>query len=368
MSEEQFFKDFDAHRWDLTIVDEEDEEQPVLQVGLVATFHLVDAYLPVRRKHIAEAFELYCKYFGDKLIWGYTGGEKMIEKDFSQHAMQDCISYIQSEGIMESAALMWSSEKGFESAGTYMFDAFSPAGWYEQIHNSLTTVRLYLPIDEIKSTGKIRFERLILEMCNILRPLHGAAGLGIQHSYEWENYQHIEYELVQAYRGIDLCIPSGNKKWRTGYSNLNWYTYMAHHWISKLGTTEELLKQLDDVRIGILPYQWGTIFRAGDWPALGKLDIDPQPELYVMVNEVLKPLRVSNIGSLHYGSIAGEIRLNERTSNHWMRRFDLPKNSPKHAPSPLYRRISKEEQQRLNADKKILDDFLNHPYDDTFKF
>lgn len=29
MSEEQFFKNFDAHRWDLTIVDEEDEEQPV---------------------------------------------------------------------------------------------------------------------------------------------------------------------------------------------------------------------------------------------------------------------------------------------------------------------------------------------------
>jgi len=56
MNEEQFFKDFDTHRWDFTIVDQEDEEQPVLQVGLVGTFYLTDAYLPVRRKDIAVAF------------------------------------------------------------------------------------------------------------------------------------------------------------------------------------------------------------------------------------------------------------------------------------------------------------------------
>lgn len=368
MSEEQFFKNFDAHRWDLTIVDEEDEEQPVLQVGLVATFYLADAYLPVRRKHVAEAFELYCKHFGDKLSWGYMGSEKIKTQNFCPQTMHSCLSYIQSDGLTDSASFMWSSQQGFEHPGDYIFEALLPVEWFERIHNALSTVRFYLPIEEIKKTGTHRFEKLIVDMCNILRPLHGAAGLGIQNSYELQNYQHIEYQLLNDYRGIDLTLLIANDSWRTGYTNLNWYTYMAHHWISKLGTTEELLKQLDDVRIGILPYQWGTIFRAGDWPALGKLDIDPQPELYVMVNEVLKPLRVSNIGSLHYGSIAGETRLNERTSNHWMRRFDLPKNSPKHAPSPLYRRISKEEQQRLTADKKILDDFLNHPYDDTFKF
>lgn len=345
MNEEQFFKDFDVHRWDFTIVDEEDEEQPILRVGLVATFYLVDAYLPIRRKHIAQAFELYCERFGDKLVWGYTGGEDMIEQRFTPQSMRDCISYIQSDGLVESAALMWSSNKGFRNTGSYMFDAYSPAGWYEKVHNSMTTVRFYLPIEELEGPGRNRFEQLIHELCNILRPLHGAAGLGIQHSYEWENYQHIEYELIQEYRGVDLCIPSGNKKWRTGYSNLNWYTYLAHHWVNKLGTTADLLKQLNDTRIGILPYEWGTIFRAGDWPALGKATIDPYPELYVLVNEALKPLRVSNIGSLHYGSIAGELRLNERTSNQWMRRFDLPKGSPKHKPSPLYRRLSAAEQQ-----------------------
>ncbi|MCJ7957063.1 MAG: DUF3396 domain-containing protein [Pseudomonas sp.] len=367
MNEEQFFKDFDANCWNFTIADEEDEEQPVLQVGLVATFYLVDAYLPVRRKHIAEAFELYCRYFGEHLVWGYMGSEKIITQDFCHQTMNLCLSYIQSDGFADSASFMWSSQQGFEHSGKYMFEAILPVEWFERTHNSLTTIRFYLPAEEIKGSGRRNFEKLILDMCNILRPLHGTAGLGIQNSYEIQNYQHIEYELLEQYRGIDLTLLIANETWRTGYSNLNWYTYLAHHWVSKLGTTEDLLEQLNDVRIGILPYEWGTIFRAGDWPALGKANVDPRPELYVMVNEVLKPLRVNNIGSLHYGSIAGEVRLNERTSNQWLRRFDLPKDTARQQPSPLYRRISAAEQQQLDASRKMFDDFLNQVPDDKSK-
>lgn len=208
--------------------------------------------------------------------------------------------------------------------GSYMFQALLPVEWFERIHNSLTAIRIYLPVEELKGSRKTRVEKLIHEFYNILRPQHGSAGLGVQNSHEIENYQHMEYELLTEYRGIDLRLLIANESWRTGYSNLNWYTYIAHHWMNKLGTTEQLLEQLDDIRIGVILYKWGTVIRAGDWPALGKADLDPRPELYVRVNEVLKPLRVENIGSLHYGSIAGEVRFNERTSNLWLRRFDLP--------------------------------------------
>ncbi|MCH4875310.1 MULTISPECIES: DUF3396 domain-containing protein [Pseudomonas] len=88
----------------------------------------------------------------------------------------------------------------------------------------------------------------------------------------------------------------------------------------------------------------------------------------ISVNAVIKPLRVSNISSLNYGSIAGEVRLNERTSSLWMRRFDLPEGSPKLPPTSLYRCISAEEQQRINTDNKILDDISNKPHDEKFKF
>ncbi|PJI54309.1 hypothetical protein CTI14_16960, partial [Methylobacterium radiotolerans] len=88
------------------------------------------------------------------------------------------------------------------------------------------------------------------------------------------------------------------------------------------GTPEELKTTLNDERIALLPYEWGTAIRAGDWPALGKAETDAKPELYVKVNNAIRSLRVQDIGSLHYGSIAGEVRFNPLTSNLWLRRFD----------------------------------------------
>ena len=216
------------------------------------------------------------------------------------------------------------SRLSLDHASDYLFGVFSPAGWYENIHKRITTIRIHLPVEELRNDGKSKFESFLLNCCTLLRPLHGAAGLGMQDCHNWEDYQSIGYETAWSYRGVDLCPPTGNKRWRGGYVNLNWYTFLAHHWIASLGTPEELQAKLDDPRIVQIPYEWGTVIRAGDWPALGKAQVDPQPELYVKVNNAIRSLRVADIGSLHYGSIGGEVRFNPLTSNLWLRRFDTP--------------------------------------------
>lgn len=323
MNEAEFFKGFDEERWYFTYMDEEDITKPTIQVGLVAVFYLVDAYLPLRRKHIAEAFALYDKHYGDKLKSGYREDKGMKLYPYTRKEFTDCLEYIEAIGPMDGVEFKWMSLNSFGHVSDYMFDVYSPASWFEQTHKDMTTVRFYLPIEELHGEGKQKFEQLLLQFCQILRPLHGAAGLGIQECHEWEDFQHTTYEVAWDYRGVDVCIPTASdKSWRDGYTNLNWYTYLAHHWVSKLGTQKELEARLNDTRITLLPYEWGSIFRAGDWPALGKMETDPKPELYVKVNEAIKSLRVKDIGSLHYGSIAGETRFNERTSNLWLRRFD----------------------------------------------
>jgi hypothetical protein len=303
-------------------MDEEDITKPTIQVGLVAVFYLVDAYLPLRRKHIAEAFALYDKHYGDKLKGGYRGDFGMKMMAYYRETFTDCLNFITSEIPMNAVEFKWMSLGSFGHVSDYMFDVYSPASWFEQIHKSMTVVRFYLPMEELRGEGKQKFERLLLQFCQILRPLHGAAGLGIQECHAWEDFQHTAYEVAWDYRGVDVCGPLGSKLWRDGYRALNWYTYLAHHWVSRLGTREKLQARLNDDRIALLPYEWGSVIRAGDWPALGKMETDPRPELYVKVNEAIKSLRVKDIGSLHYGSIAGETRFNERTSNLWLRRFD----------------------------------------------
>ena len=317
-----FFSAFDAERWTFTFMDEDYKTLPVQQVGIVAVFHLVDAYIPVRRKGIADAFSLYHDLYGDKLKGGYREDKRMIVRPFSKMNFEAYRDYVVKTAPMNAVEFKCMSQLSLGHASDYMFGVFSPEGWFEQVHKTFTTVRFYLPVEEIRGDGKARFERFLLECCSLLRPLHGAAGLGIQECHNWADYQTIEYETAWAYRGVDLCTPTGNEAWRDGYSNLNWYTFLAHHWIATLGTPEELKTKLNDERIALLPYEWGTAIRAGDWPALGKAETDPTPELYVKVNNAIRSLRVQDIGSLHYGSIAGEIRFNPLTSNLWLRRFD----------------------------------------------
>ncbi len=319
-----FFTEFDAERWHFTYFDENDHDLPVQQVGIVAIFQLLDAYHPFRRKGIAEAFSLYNELYPGKLKGGYRGDMPMAVRPLSKMGLDEYHDYIANTDPTDAVELKCMSRLSFEHASDYAFSVFSPEGWFEKIHESFTTVRIYLPIDALVGEGEKRFESFLLKCCTLLRPIHGAAGLGIQDCHSWEDYQSLGYETAWAYRGVDLCPPTGEEKWRLGYSNLNWYTFLAHHWIASLGTPEELQAKLNDPRIALLPYEWGTAIRAGDWPALGKAETDPRPELYVKVNNALRSLRVQDIGSLHYGCIDREVRMNPLSSNLWLRRFDSP--------------------------------------------
>ncbi|MFK0036263.1 type VI immunity family protein [Pseudomonas monteilii] len=186
----------------------------------------------------------------------------------------------------------------------------------------------------------------------------GPAGLGVQHTYQWEDFQHVEYEVAMTYQGLDLARPRGNPSWRSGYSNLNWYTYINSAWMSKLGTQDALLAKLDDIRIGVQYLPKGTLLRAGDWPALWKVGFNEKPEHYVRGNELIKSLRVEDIGALHYGSIAGETRMTQLISNAWLRRFDLPPGKALPTTPLRYRYVSAAEREQVANRKRTLDDFL----------
>ncbi|QXI40990.1 DUF3396 domain-containing protein [Pseudomonas xantholysinigenes] len=82
-------------------------------------------------------------------------------------------------------------------------------------------------------------------------------------------------------------------------------TFVSRLFIQSLGSHDELLQALNDVRIGVWPLASGTLLRAGDWPALWKVGVDTRPEHYVSVNETIKALRVMDLGAMHYGSVVG---------------------------------------------------------------
>lgn len=313
-----FFEKFNVARKEFTYGDPEDMSRNHIQVGLVATFYIDQCYLPQKRQGMVEALKLYYEFFGDNLKWCFFDKK---EHATSVEVINECSQFIQRQDI--DIGFMYSSENpAWLHVGNYGVRALSMQGWFEQVHKGLSYFSFYLPVEVLQGEGRVHFEKLLLKCCQLLKPLHGSAGLGMQVCYEREEFQDLEYDIAQEFTAIDIGSITTNKLLREGFRSINWYTILSDQLLAKLGGINHLREKIDDERILLLPFDTGVMVRAGDWPELGWIRENPYPELYVKVNELLKPARATEVGSFHFGSIEDEIRFDKETSNEWVRRFD----------------------------------------------
>ncbi|NUW58999.1 type VI immunity family protein [Cronobacter muytjensii] len=324
-----FFEKFKQAEYDFTYGAEDDpEHHNALQVGIVAWFYLDKGYTKENRARIAEAWQLYHNEFGENLKWGYIGDPN---KSQSYRAiLSRKIKEIISDSFGESLFFDWYSDAGFRYASDYSVSAGSMAGWYELTHKNVSYFGFYISVSELNH--KIHLQKLLSQFCNILQPIHGLLGLGIQQCYEKERYQHLEYTICQQFNCVDVINSNNSKEMRNGFRSVNWYTFFNSELLNKLGGLQYLRSALRNPAIDVTPYSDGVIIRAGEWPELGWVKDNPYPELYVKVNKVLKPIRTPKIGSLGYGSIAGEIRFDKNSTARWLSRFDV--ELPPTAPAP----------------------------------
>ena len=315
-----FFEKFKQAEYEFTYGAEDDpEHHNALQVGLVAYFYLDKGYTRENRARIARAWELYHHEFGKELTWGYISDPNK-ELDYNRTISKGFKELI-ANSFGDDLDFFWYSDKGFLYASSYYVSAGSPAGWFEDIHRPVSYFCFYLPVSEFHN--KERLEDLLSQFCTILHPMHGVMGLGIQQCQERERYQHLEFDVGQEFLGLEITNSKTNKYSREGIRSVNWYTFFNHEWLEKLGGITYLRSALSEPAMKIIPYDNGVIIRAGEWPELGWVKDTPYPERYVRVNNVLKPIRAPKIGSLGYGSIAGEIRFDRNSTARWLSRFDV---------------------------------------------
>lgn len=327
-TEKEFFEKFDEASWEFTYGHLDNMDYNVLQVGLTAVLYIDEGWRPEKREAMANAIERYVDEFGDKLKWGFLGDVNKPEP----FVLSDIFSRKQRLSDLEddSADIQWGSEYYKEYVSDYQVSVYSTAGWYEHIHRRVSYISFFLPVSELKNNGRERFERLVLDFCQLIQPMHGLAGLGTQQLYNDNPYQYLECEIAQNFTGIDITTSLTDKGLRNGIRSVNWYTILSDEWLEKAGGLVYLERQFAGSNICILPYSGGVAIRAGDWPALGWTKKEEKPELYVKVNQVLKSVRTPSFGSFHLGSNAGEIRLNRLLTAEWLKRFDvdLPVTQP----------------------------------------
>ncbi|MFQ0995535.1 type VI immunity family protein [Gilliamella sp. BG2] len=299
-----------------------DNIEDAIKMGLVGCFYLDKAYKPEKRQAIGQVLALYDKHWGDKLKHGFFNANPnklYFYQDFSLAQKLELIN----EYALDTLNFYWSNVDNLEFTPEYLIKTFSMAGWYEKVHKSISYVQFYLPINELKSFGVDSLVELIGQISEILQPMHGFFGLGIQHSHEYYDYQYLEYELAHKYLGLDISNDEADEHLRDGFKCINWLTILSDQLVTdKLGSLDELKQRNQDEAITFYPYKGGVVVRAGEVPELGDVSRNPYPKHYVNVNALLKPARAPEIASLGFGSINGEIRFNNRTSKEWQCRFD----------------------------------------------
>ena len=88
----------------------------------------------------------------------------------------------------------------------------------------------------------------------------------------------------------------------SGIKTVSWLTAINYEWFNKIQEEEALNSELPMSWFIGYDYGTGIIIQAGNLPLNGFVDEDPLPAVYVLLNRVLKPLRVEKIGSLHRGN------------------------------------------------------------------
>ena len=296
--------------------------EDAIKTGLVGCYYLDQGYLPEKRQAIGQVLALYDKYWGDKLKFGFFDGDANQlhpYQKFSIDKKQDLINNY----ALDVLNFYWSNVDNMEFVPEYFIETFSEPEWHEKLHQYISYVQLYLPISELKEFGVEQLIALNQQICEILQPMNGFFGLGIQHSHEYYDYQYLEYELAHQFLGLDISNVEADKNFREGFKCINWLTILSDQLITdKLGSLEALKERNSDNQIRFYPYAGGVVVRAGEVPELGDVASNPYPKHYVNVNALLKPARAPKLGSLGFGSINGEIRFNNRTSKEWQCRFD----------------------------------------------
>lgn len=152
-----------------------------------------------------------------------------------------------------------------------------------------------------------------------------------------------ERALAPNFHGLDIDYAFNMRgELLNGIRPPTWAFLLADHWREKLDLTREQVRTaLSHPRISITELQSGQWIELGEQPELYPVE-QGVPELPMLLNKLLKPIRYDDLGLLGFGQWDGDPneRFTDADSRRWMSRFDTDSDWPTPAmrfiaPSPM---------------------------------
>lgn len=294
-----------------------DDERAVCCVGLLATLYFHDGGKKEVRERVADAVARYRKAIGDRLVWGrdpFTGTpKKVVGTDILNPR-----AWLDRLGPTDYMEMLAHGGRTKDDADPYRMSVLAR----EMQPGELSYFSVGLPFAWIAANPPGAFPQLVKELCDVIAPTHGYAGLAVlaragisRQSPDWPAI----LALVARFSGLEIDLP-----WSHGIylakedriKGVNWLTVLDKSWIDRLGGAEALKGALGP-GIDWLPFKTGAIIQAGPAPLFGDTHHQQPMVPYKQVAKALKPIRITSVKS-----IAPWHGFDEPRSDAWLARFD----------------------------------------------
>lgn len=311
----------------------ESDEGIVIRPGLIATFFFEKGSTVEVRAKLVECFDRFYSLFGAKLK-----GQKYMDAKTRRMGASD---YEKSRNKILAITdpherIEWfvSSETVPDLAPEYSVSCLTQQSIHEGWGDK-SFFKIVLPAATVFDEASLgQYQQLLAFICDALQPVHGYGGLSPILPYDYHRYLPNEYELAQRFIGLNIdtrSFSAGGFELKSHIKGADWYTILGNEFVEQLDGEEAIRAKLAPWRdISIHRYASGLMIQAGPYPDLGAPNASP-PESYVVVSHLVRSIRTTEPGSLHY-HLPQQNGFDKSETVSWYARFD---GSPLPAAEPL---------------------------------
>ncbi|MER0240395.1 type VI immunity family protein [Fulvimarina sp. MAC8] len=302
-----------------------------LRLGYVVSLFFQNGETPEKRMAFVETMRNYYDTFADDVTHYVLpdGGRVSAIRDMSFfQAFYDAAesAWVEGEGSAFTPHLLGvlRGRKVTDAPLHYIGGSCLPLDdWFPD--GSVSYVDAHIPASWVEANGHSALRDLVKGWCNLLKPLHGTAGLGtlFDQSSRRTTSGLVAFPFLKRFVGLDYndsgpWRAKASKKPRT-IRTTNWLNVIDNGFVKALGGTDAIASNLDS-GCSIQTFEGGAVILAGLRAELGDRNRNWVPEHYHSVAKALQSLRFEDYRTplLKTNPPADPI---EETLK-WIRRFD----------------------------------------------
>lgn len=296
---------------------------------LRGTLYFDGSHTPEVRQAICDCFEEYEALAKEHLTWLWLDEPPKGPDRFAYAKAPKLRDMAKSRHEDDNLSFGYISGKLPHDASQWQFYVHSRRAWQAKMGTwGLASLQFSLPLLYAEE-HPTAFQQLFVSFARKLRPVHGHGGHAMQLSLvRKEPNEPAEAMMLEFANGVDggnnASIGGRIKNGITTHlKTIGWLTAINHGMVKQIGGLSAIRSELPMDWYALYDYGAGLVIQAGPRPELAPVNLDPMPATYVLVNALLKEVRIPQIGSLHYGSKDGEPRITGESAEQWLRRFDI---------------------------------------------